>query len=319
MDYKQKYEQLAKFIKDLYPHMSDYCKEKTERMIPELKESEDERIRKWLIRDIKRSLDDDVYNDESIDNAKKALAWLEKQGKQKSVDKVESKFKAGDWVVYCNEDVDLITGVEETGYIINKGSGYIPFVCEGEMRLWTIEDAKDGDVLADGDLPFIFKKIDAYNYTYAYCGISLSGNFRIESDGELGEWTWMLDIKPATKEQRELLFQKIKEAGYEWDAEKKELKEIEKKFAWSEEDETCLEDVLWAIEQARPIAKKENVLDNLRHAEKWLKSLILRPYWKPTKEQMKILRKYVMGEWRDLTIGQDKILTCLYTDLQKLL
>ena len=29
---------------------------------------------------------------------------------------------------------------------------------------------------------------------------------------------------PATKEQRDLLFQKMKEAGYEWDAEKKELK-----------------------------------------------------------------------------------------------
>lgn len=33
---------------------------------------------------------------------------------------------------------------------------------------------------------------------------------------------------PATKEQRDLLFQKMKEGGYEWDAEKKELKKIEK-------------------------------------------------------------------------------------------
>ncbi len=43
------------------------------------------------------------------------------------------------------------------------------------------------------------------------------------------------------------------------------------------------------------------------------------PSWKPSEEQMKILRKYVIGEWRDLTIGQDKILTSLYTDLEKLL
>jgi hypothetical protein len=28
---------------------------------------------------------------------------------------------------------------------------------------------------------------------------------------------------PATKEQRDLLFQKMKEAGYEWDSNKKEL------------------------------------------------------------------------------------------------
>ena len=34
-------------------------------------------------------------------------------------------------------------------------------------------------------------------------------------------------VKPATKIQRDLLFQKMKEAGYEWNAEKKELKEIE--------------------------------------------------------------------------------------------
>lgn len=37
------------------------------------------------------------------------------------------------------------------------------------------------------------------------------------------------DIHPATKEQRDILFQKMHKAGYEWDAEKKELKEIEQK------------------------------------------------------------------------------------------
>lgn len=92
---------------------------------------------------------------------------------------------------------------------------------------FTIQDAKDGDVLADGNLSFIFKKIDTNKYSYAYCGISVDGGFKIESDGESGEWTWMQDIKPATKEQRELLFQKMKEAGYEWDVNKKELKKIE--------------------------------------------------------------------------------------------
>ena len=33
-------------------------------------------------------------------------------------------------------------------------------------------------------------------------------------------------ICPATKEQRSIMFQKMKEAGYEWDAEKKEPKKI---------------------------------------------------------------------------------------------
>jgi hypothetical protein len=34
------------------------------------------------------------------------------------------------------------------------------------------------------------------------------------------------EIHPATKKQRNLLFQKMNEAGYEWDAENKELKKI---------------------------------------------------------------------------------------------
>lgn len=55
------------------------------------------------------------------------------------------------------------------------------------------------------------------------------------SGGTSKEWTineaaifyenW-LKIQSATKEQRDLLFQKMKEAGYEWDAEKKELKKL---------------------------------------------------------------------------------------------
>jgi len=226
MDYKQKYEQAIEIIKKIKAankenkSLVDFIEYK----YPELKESEDERIRKELIECVKG-----IYKGCCTEEARKErnmyLAWLEKQGEQKSADKVEPKFKVGDWVVHCNEDVDLITGVEETGYIINKGSGYIPFVCEDDMRLWTIEDAKDGDVLTDGK-PFIFKSINVNKHSYAYCGLSVDNAFIIESEGEYGEWTWIQDIKPATKEQRDLLFRKMKEAGYEWDSKKKELKLI---------------------------------------------------------------------------------------------
>ena len=286
MDYKEKYEQALDNLMKIKAENKDNKElvDFIENKYPELKESEDEKNIKDLIDELKCSLRAaNCQNDACGGGYEKriallewSIAWLEKQGNQKSVDKVDSKIKAGDWVVYCNEDVDLITGVEETGYIINKGSGYIPFVCEGEMRLWTIDDAKDGDVLADGDLPFIFKKIDAYNYTYAYCGISLSGNFRIDSDGELGEWTWMLDIKPATKEQRELLFQKMKEAGYEWDAEKKELKEIEKKFAWSEEDEKERKRVVGLLEGWLSTFRETCYAEDCERGIEWLKSLTQR-------------------------------------------
>ena len=212
MDYKEKYEQAIENIKKIKA-ANKYNKELVDfidNKYPELKESKDERVRKSLIEHIKGITSCNYFL--GI-NKEQMLAWLKKQGNQKSVDKVEPKFKVGDWVVYCNEDVDLITGVGENGYIINKGSGYIPFVCEGEMRLWTIEDAKDGDVLTDGE-PFIFKSINLNNHSYAYCGLSVDNAFNIESEGEYGEWTWIQDIKPAPKEQRDLLFRKMKEAGY---------------------------------------------------------------------------------------------------------
>lgn len=45
------------------------------------------------------------------------------------------------------------------------------------------------------------------------------------------------------------------------------------KSVWSEEDEIGLGDTLWAIKQARTIAKDENDMGNLWYAENWLKSI----------------------------------------------
>jgi hypothetical protein len=55
------------------------------------------------------------------------------------------------------------------------------------------------------------------------------------------------------------------------------LKEFEKqgeqKPAWSEKDDIGLCDALWAIQQAKTIAKDENDMGNLWYAERWLKSV----------------------------------------------
>ena len=53
-------------------------------IFPELKESEDERIRKWIIDDIRYNMNNEqLNNSEYKKKAKKAIAWLEKQGEQK--------------------------------------------------------------------------------------------------------------------------------------------------------------------------------------------------------------------------------------------
>jgi hypothetical protein len=77
-----------KIVKGHYPVNKQILNEALEFLIPELKESEDEMIRKEIISALKYANHKGVYD--------KHLAWLEKQGE--SADKVEPKFKAGDWV-----------------------------------------------------------------------------------------------------------------------------------------------------------------------------------------------------------------------------
>ena len=160
-------------------------------------------------------------------NEKKELKKIE----QKPADK--PKFKVGDWFVNNNrKDVFLIKSIDTNGYCTLediKGNIISPCLppCESDSHIWTIEDANDGDVLTNGEFIVIFKQIVESKYRQhieAYVGLDLGGNIQITSE------SWSLGIDkamPATKEQRDLLFQKMKEAGYEWCNEKKELKKME--------------------------------------------------------------------------------------------
>ena len=163
---------------------------------------------------------------------------IEKQGEQTQLDYVhadipqkdfapiEPKFKPGNWVV---NNVCLpmqIASIKDGMYIFTKGDAMSVLFIDGNYHLWTIHDAMDGDVLAAKDgRPFIFTgefDVRDDNPT-AYCGINSSDKF---ITGMGSHWTFKNGIKPATKEQQDLLFAKMKEAGYEWDADKKELKKI---------------------------------------------------------------------------------------------
>ena len=172
------------------------------------------------------------------DDEKKVLKKIE----QKPTDKVEPKFKVGDWVV-C-EITGLIYQIEHCiehlnnpkyGYILIDGR-YIGSDDAEFYHLWTIQDAKDGDVLCYKDEVFLYKhdiknctkKETTFGGIVYYCCYD-GKRFITDSLYSLSEQN-KIDIHPAVKEQRDLLFTKMRETGLKWDAEKKELKMIEEEY-----------------------------------------------------------------------------------------
>ena len=242
----------AKGVIEQNPLM-EYLKKGIEYIFPELGEDEKDKCMLNNIIDTLRPLSETTHSSYAINSM---IAWLEKQGQtftkkdvddaylkgicnakqelekqgdHKPADKVEPKFKIGDWVIDKQDIVHQIANVIENvtnhtyGYDI-VGGGYFNDNTEG-VRLWTINDAKDGDVLASNKSIFIFQEEYIAEKPIAYCGL-MNGHFLV--DGENACWT-NERYYPATKEQRDTLFAKMKEAGYEWDADKKELKKIEQK------------------------------------------------------------------------------------------
>lgn len=77
-DYKEKYEKVVKFIKDLYPFTSDYVKEKIYEHFPELLDK-DEKIRQTQL-NYWRSVGGKEWQGVPVPDV---IEWLEKQGEKK--------------------------------------------------------------------------------------------------------------------------------------------------------------------------------------------------------------------------------------------
>ena len=240
-------------------------------IFPELRESEDDRIRKELIDFVKSILT-------GFPDCKRFTDWLEKQCEQKP------KFKMGDWVIVHNKDAYQVIEVNEHNYRLKHflgGEMPFPFTQESSLRKWTIQDVKDGDVLAaepidNYQFPFIaICKNCGFDFFNSYCFIGFDGKFYEADEGHAVD-----NIHPATKEQRSILFQKMKEAGYEWDAEKKELKKIEQKpIEWSEEDEEHIKSIISTIEMCKTGLHSPVVIAAYNEDLKWLKSLRPQNSW----------------------------------------
>ena len=293
-----------------------------EEVFPLLKEPEDERIRKELIKFLQEchNIDSGFFSRYCEIPFAQTLAWLEKQGREKPADNVESKFKVGDWITDDEDEVIFhITSYDiDYGYQLETVNGtsfhYSDETIEKKYRLWTIQDAKDGDVLTNGNFPCIFKRCDDNGSLYVYCGINAHNDFSILSEDPENVWDdYSKQYFPATKEQRDTFFAKMKESGYEWLEETKELKKIEQESAkWNEEDEHRVKDTIYFLETAK---KHYASTVELGACIAWLKSIKDRYAWKPSDEQIKQLG-WIAKQNKDNMIGKELI--SLYQDLKKL-
>lgn len=168
---------------------------------------------------------------EAIEYDKK---WCKKQDEK-------PKFNVGDWIVQDNVGIYKVTEIWESWYevIDPDGSNYsISFDQESMCHLWTIQDAKPGDVLhavgQHNDCIFIFNRLDNdvsdrdRVFATGYCCLDITADkteFCVQGPDNIE--VSAATVKHATKIQCNLLFQKIKEAGYEWDSYRMELKRIE--------------------------------------------------------------------------------------------
>lgn len=176
--------------------------------------------------------DKELYEELNLLHGKVYDAYhVEKQGDK--ADKVEPKFKVGDWVVNNNGEPQFSQVIARSfpdSKIKRAENNLELFIntatLDKQYHLWSIEDAKDGDVLCLGCVIAIFKEYIGQEICICYCSFTEDAGFEVPVENGDDNIYGCIGTTPATKEQRDLLFQKMKEANYEWDADKKELKKL---------------------------------------------------------------------------------------------
>lgn len=216
MDYEKKYKDALERARKSHDKANDLIKKEwIETIFPELKENEGEKIRKQILSFLKE-FECDHYRNLDFSSW---IAWLEKQGEQKSIDTITPKFKIGDWVILDNNHNSLyqIEKIENYQYFLRHflgGAMPLNFCNENDLKLWTIEDAKYGDVLVNGSNIFKFHFIIGTRVR-GYCHVNTDDGRFYNDIGDTECFGLIDDVfTPATKEQRDFLFQKMKEAGY---------------------------------------------------------------------------------------------------------
>ena len=275
MSYKGKYNKLVEAIKVLQEtNPSDECLQNwVNDNVPELKESEDEKVRKMLIRFF------EAWNKTRSHcwgiSVNKILAWLEKQGEQKQEE--QPRYNIGDILcdLSCNEydkNAQLkyeIIDIKNGTYICDNGS--IPVSQQDEYKLV----AKKGEpkpIKVSNDEDSVSNELREASFIFAARQM----------------------VHKASPEERKLELISAFEEGAKWDA--------AQKYSWSRDDEdnivmieSRLTDLLSYTREDSSLTKhrKNSIKEEVVGYVNWLTSLKDRHTWKPSDEQMDALEHFV--------------------------
>ena len=132
-NYEQKYKKALEIAREIYNRQdaTDGGKIILESMFPELKESEDERIRKKLIEVFTKAdnIGGIIYSGDI--NYKEAISWLEKQGEKAH----KARFKVGDKVIWIRDSRATVRTISE----VSKSNTYW-LDCPGSSSGWYSDD-----------------------------------------------------------------------------------------------------------------------------------------------------------------------------------
>lgn len=286
MDYKEEYNKALERAKKGMP---------IDEVFPELKESDDERIRKGMLEAFKHS-DLEVWSDAEL-RIKDIITWLEKH-KEQNPAVLSDDFELALEQFLMNADSSSNTFAED----IKKYANRLREIVRKEQNHTSkpkIYDSMD-DLIADALIEEIeaseLSKSEKHNRIY---------------------WINKHRQKPAEKSS---MLKKLREhlantPREQLDAEFEALKDltIDKPAEWSEEDEQFLLVCKNALQKYQSSDKWDAAII-YNWLEKRLKSL--NPHWKPSEVEMDALKDVIDREL--LTCRQQVPLESLYKELKKL-
>ena len=205
-----------------------YGNEITKEIFSELKENNNERIKKNCI----HFLELQKQHHAATFEIEECIDWIKKQCKN-STDKTKPRFKVGDWVVDNCGYIWKIERILNQFYLLEdtKGGESRPTIdwVNDTFHLWTVQDAKYGDVICYRDEIILFKSYFVLQGRISlYCWYNRNTNNFYSKEIIYTLSTTRYKVYPATKEQRDILMKAMNDAGYEWDSKKKELKKKKK-------------------------------------------------------------------------------------------